>query len=204
MLIFEDNINLNYSSKKYELTDEFIINKQDFPENEVKLYRIKALKDFGDVKKGDLGGYIENENNLSHAGNCWVYDEAIACYYSRIMGNAKIKDHSKIEKSIIMGDAIIKDKAKVYYHNYIGGNAEIEQNAFIDRDCIISNNTLISTDSKINESYIGISETPYSIKIINNSNLEECSIKGNCVIDDVRLEKDNINSDVMIENLRKY
>ena len=26
-----------------------------------KLFQIKALKDFGDVKAGDLGGYIEKE-----------------------------------------------------------------------------------------------------------------------------------------------
>lgn len=37
--------------KKFELTDEFIINDLG-----IKLYRIKALKDFSDVKKGDFGG----------------------------------------------------------------------------------------------------------------------------------------------------
>ena len=40
------------------------------------LCRIKALKDFGDVKAGDLGGYIEDYKNLSHDGNCWIYDNA--------------------------------------------------------------------------------------------------------------------------------
>ena len=48
--------------KKYKLTDETInvCGK--------KLCRIEALKDFGDVKKGDKGGFIEDEHNLSHAG----------------------------------------------------------------------------------------------------------------------------------------
>lgn len=41
------------------------------------LYRIKALRDFGDVTKGDLGGYIESENNLSHYGNAWVCGNAV-------------------------------------------------------------------------------------------------------------------------------
>ena len=40
------------------------------------LYRVKALKDFGNVKKGDMGGYIESEKNLSHEGTCWGYDDA--------------------------------------------------------------------------------------------------------------------------------
>jgi hypothetical protein len=52
--------------KKYELTSESIEHAG------VTLYRIKALRDFGRVKKGDLGGYVEKEANLSHEGDCWV------------------------------------------------------------------------------------------------------------------------------------
>ena len=62
--------------KKYKLTEEC---KEHFGR---KLYRIKALIDFGDVKAGDLGGYIESEKNLSHNDNCWVYGNA------RVYGNA--------------------------------------------------------------------------------------------------------------------
>ena len=57
-------------NKKYELLrDDSII------ENNTELYRIRALRSFGKVKEGDLGGYIESESNLSHEGNCWVYDD---------------------------------------------------------------------------------------------------------------------------------
>lgn len=40
------------------------------------LYRIKALKFFSDVKKGDLGGYIESIELLPQQGNSWVYDNS--------------------------------------------------------------------------------------------------------------------------------
>ena len=40
------------------------------------LYRIEALKDFGDIKKGEKGGYIEKEDNLSQDDNAWVYGNA--------------------------------------------------------------------------------------------------------------------------------
>lgn len=40
------------------------------------LFRIQALISFGDVQEGDLGGYIEKEENLSHDGNAWVYNNA--------------------------------------------------------------------------------------------------------------------------------
>ena len=49
--------------KKYKLTEE-TINVDD-----VTLYRIEALKDFGDIHKGDKGGFIEKEDNLSQEGD---------------------------------------------------------------------------------------------------------------------------------------
>ena len=57
-------------NKKYKLTDETtnLLGRT--------LYRIEALKDFGDVKEGDKGGYVENHSNLSQYGNCWIYDTA--------------------------------------------------------------------------------------------------------------------------------
>lgn len=59
--------------KKYELTNNTV---QFFCKT---LHRIKALCDFGDVKAGDLGGYIESESNLSHDGSAWVYGNAQIC-----------------------------------------------------------------------------------------------------------------------------
>ncbi len=44
-----------------------------------KLYRIRALKDFGDVQKGELGGYLEKVDNLSQFGNAWIYGNAEVC-----------------------------------------------------------------------------------------------------------------------------
>lgn len=57
--------------KKYELTEE------TFAVDGHVLHRIKALRDFGNVKKGDIGGWIECEDNLSHDDDCWVYGEAV-------------------------------------------------------------------------------------------------------------------------------
>jgi hypothetical protein len=38
------------------------------------LYQIQALKDFGVVKKGDVGGWVESEENLSHEFKCWIFE----------------------------------------------------------------------------------------------------------------------------------
>ena len=62
---------------KFKLTDECITL------GDRKLYRIEALKDFSNVKKGDKGGFVEYEDNLSQHGDCWIYDDA------RVFGNSE-------------------------------------------------------------------------------------------------------------------
>jgi hypothetical protein len=53
-----------------------------------KLFRIRALRDFGDVRAGDIGGYIESELNLSHDGNAWVFGNARVSGDAWVSGNA--------------------------------------------------------------------------------------------------------------------
>lgn len=76
--------------KKYVLTDETIT------VNNKTLYRIKAIKDFNDVKVGDLGGFIEKEENLSHYYNSWVYGNAEVYGNAKVFGNAEIFDFAVI------------------------------------------------------------------------------------------------------------
>ena len=69
--------------KKYELTSEFVTNFFG-----KKLFRIKALSSFGNVKKGELGGFVETEKNLSHDGDAWVTDNAWVTNNARVTNNA--------------------------------------------------------------------------------------------------------------------
>ena len=71
-------------NKKYELIDE----TQEW--NGRILHRIRALADFGDVKAGELGGWIEKEENLSHNGDAWVYGDAQVYGDAWVHGNAEI------------------------------------------------------------------------------------------------------------------
>lgn len=94
--------------KKYKLTDETIV----FEGN--TLYRIEALKDFGEIKKGNKGGFIESENNLAHEGNAWVSDDACVCGNARVSDNASVSDNARV-----YGDALVRGYA------YVCGDAEI-------------------------------------------------------------------------------
>ena len=62
------------------------------------LFQIEALCDFGDVKKGELGGWIEKEENLDQEGDAWV------------SGNARV-----------YGDALVSGNAWVYGNALVSG-----------------------------------------------------------------------------------
>ena len=70
--------------KKYELTTNTKMHLGR------KLFQIKALVSFGGVEKGDLGGYIEKEDNLEHSGNAWVSGDALVYGNARVSGNASV------------------------------------------------------------------------------------------------------------------
>ena len=120
------------TKKKYELSNKTI----EF--NGVTLHRIKALKDFSDVKAGDLGGWVEKEDNLSQIGDAWiggdavVYENAKVYHRARVFGNAEICGDAKVcDYAEICGDAKVYDHADVYNHARVFGNAEICGNAFV-------------------------------------------------------------------------
>ena len=111
--------------KKFELTTEFITNALG-----KKLFRIKALVEFGDVKAGELGGYVEKEENVSQDGNAWVSGDA------RVYGNAWVHGNAKV-----YDDAWVSDNAKVF------DNAEVYGNARVSGDARVSGNARVSGDA---------------------------------------------------------
>ena len=91
-----------------------------------KLYRIEALRDFGDVKKGQLGGFIAKEENLSHEGDCWVYKDAMVFDDAHVSENAKIYDQVKVyDNACVYGEAQIHDTSRINVNANVYGNAKI-------------------------------------------------------------------------------
>lgn len=79
-------------NEKYELTEEFkeIETWRKGWLQKIKVYRIRALRAFADVKIGDLGGFVETKQNLSNMGNAWVYGNAEVCGDAKVCDNANI------------------------------------------------------------------------------------------------------------------
>ena len=110
-------------TKKYRLTGNHINIGNRI------LYQIEALKDFGNVKAGDLGGYIESEENLSQYDNAWVYGDA------QVLGNAQVFDNARV-----YGNACVFDNARVYGNACVFGNAQVFDNARVyGNACVFDN-----------------------------------------------------------------
>ena len=62
----------------------------------VTLYQIKALKDFGDVDKGELGGWIEKESNLSQEDDAWVFGDAEVSGNAEVYGDARVFGNARV------------------------------------------------------------------------------------------------------------
>ena len=117
-----------------------------------KLYKIRALRNFGDVKKGDWGGYIQKEENLSHFGNCWVYNEASVRGNAKVSGNAKVKDNAFVFDSAIVGAAaIVSERAVIRGHAEVLGCARISGGACVRSRASVGDNAIVDSQATINE-----------------------------------------------------
>ena len=112
--------------KKFELTTETNV---FFGRT---LYRIRALRAFGDVDKGELGGFVEKEANLSHEGNAWVSDNAQVSGNARVFDNARVYGNARVSGNAwVYGNARVFDNARVYGNARVSGNAWVFGNAEI-------------------------------------------------------------------------
>lgn len=113
------------------------------------LYRIKALHDFDDVKKGDLGGFVESERNLFHDGNCWIYDDGIVLDMGTVRDNAKIYNSAKVyENAYVCDNACIYGNVRVRKSAWVCSDAEIYGAVSIMGECEVSD-CFISGDMDI-------------------------------------------------------
>ena len=127
-------------TKKYEFVEGDTIRRQGRV-----LKRIRAIKDFSHVKKGDLGGYIEREENLSHEGNCWVGMSAFVHSRARIYEDARVTNYS-----VVGGSARVHGKAKVSEGASVGEEAEIYDGSCVSGYVFIGGYSNVSGTANIN------------------------------------------------------
>jgi carbonic anhydrase/acetyltransferase-like protein (isoleucine patch superfamily) len=117
---------------KFKLTKE---TKQLFGKT---LYRIEALKDFALILKGDKGGWVEKETNLSVSGNAWVFGNA------RVYGNAEVYGDAEVS-----GNAWVSGNARVYGDAEVFGNAWVSGNARVYGDAEVFGNAWVYGNAEV-------------------------------------------------------
>ena len=137
--------------KKFELTTEFITNVLG-----KKLFRIKALVEFGNVKAGELGGYVEKEENVSQSGNAWVSGNAEVSGNARVSGNAEVSGKAKVSGNArvfgnaeVSGDAWVSGNTRVYGNAWVYGDARVYGNARVYGDARVYGNAWVYGDARV-------------------------------------------------------
>ena len=125
--------------KKYELTNE----TKTLADGTV-LHRIRALRDIPrhGVKAGDLGGLVEEENNLSQDGDAWISDDARVSGNACVFGYACVHDNARI-----YGYACVSGDAKIFGNTCVSGDACIFGDACVYGDAYISGDAKVSASS---------------------------------------------------------
>lgn len=143
-----------------------------------KVYRVRAVKDFKDVKAGDVGGYIASGSSLSQDGLSWVYDESVVMGWAQVVGNAQVKDKSVIKDSVVItgeaeiiqsvieGAVTVRGKA-VVQSSHIGGPEIIEG------DTVVQNQTILPGQPTIQQNNYAANERGNTFNDTEPINLED-------------------------------
>ena len=135
--------------KKYEITND------TKTINGVTVHRIVALKSFGNVTKGDLGGWIEKESNLSQSGNAWVTDDAVIYGEASVKGDAKVSGNAVVyDHALINCHANVTDNVIIRGRSFISGDTKVFENAVVEGYATTYDNAIIRGNARISGSVI--------------------------------------------------
>lgn len=96
--------------------------------------RIKALVDIPrhGVKKGQLGGLVAGEFNLSQTGDAWIGKDAIVS-----------------DSALVSDDALVAGQARVRGSAIISGTATVKGNALVTDQAIVRDAATVTDDARI-------------------------------------------------------
>ena len=194
-------------NKKYEIVKEDSIVIDGFT-----LLRIRALKDFFVVKAGDMGGYIEHEDCLSHEGYAWVYDDAKVYNASKVTEGGSVKNNATVRNGSkvlgfagVEGDAVVADFSivgeevtisgnAIIENSTVTGNAKVRENAHVHSKSIVKGFSNIGGNANINDAVID------GTSIVTGSSYVDKGVylKSVTLINDANISSTNFLSDLRI------
>ena len=129
--------------RKYEFTE----NEKEYQQTTFR--QIRALRDIRlhGVQSGDLGGWIEEEINLSHEGACWVGEESFVMRNASVTGDAGVRGKSIVDFRSRISDRAVVSNSVVHGINSIGDRSVVT-------DSDIRGQCVIKGDSRIESSKV--------------------------------------------------
>lgn len=105
------------------------------------LHRIRAVRDIDIISPGDVGGWVENEDNLSHIGDSWIFSDACVYGNAKVFENAKVYGNARVFNEALVygnaqiyGEAVVCGCSRIFGYARVMEDATVEGNAWI-RDC---------------------------------------------------------------------
>ena len=193
--------------KKYELVHEDFIMV-----NRTKLFRIRALRSFLGVKAGELGGYVQNESNLSHQGRCWIYDHARVYHGAKVVDGGTVRDRATVtdgsivrDYSVVKDDTVVTDHSNTrgeavvggnshVEHSDIGGNSEVGDYAHIHSESVIKGQCKIGGNAEVNNAVVEGASTIGADSYVG----KECHLKNATLIGSVEVTGESYLSGIRI------
>ena len=148
--------------KKFELTTESIYLLG------IKLFRIKALVTFGCVKKGELGGFVEKEENLDHTGSAWIFGNA------KVYGNARVYRDARVSGNAEVSGNQMHATVKGFGSQYRNTTFFITRDRNICVNCGCFSGTLEQFRAKVKETH---KDTKYAKEYLAIADLMEMHFK---------------------------
>ena len=108
----------------FKLIDEKIVNEVGR-----KLHQIECTRDFKYAHAGELGGFIEKEENLG--GEAWVDEEAQVWGEAKVVSGSVLRGKARVYgHATVRNGSVIYDEARVYDYAlvdgcFVGGQAKV-------------------------------------------------------------------------------
>lgn len=139
------------SKKHYKIRKDLSIEFEDRT-----LYRIEALKDLPkhNVKKGDIGGFVESYDNLADAawvgGDAKVYDNAKVTGDAWVYDNARVFDNAEVSwHALVRGNAKVFGNAQVCDYAQVFGNAQVCGHSWVYEDATVCDNARVFDNAAV-------------------------------------------------------
>lgn len=91
------------------------------------------------ISNGELGGWIQQESNLSQEGGCWIADNAQVSDSARVSGSAWVYGNA-----VVFGDVQVSGGARVYGNAAVYGAAQVSGSARVSGSAVVFGDVQVS------------------------------------------------------------